>query len=393
MGNTIDVAAKAAQILNYNALKLGARVIPAESNSPRPAVDSTADKVAIKDNLFRAANLNLAVEGDQNEQPEQRSSTTNLEYQRREATVLRLRTQEGDVVKLKLRNVETTTAEVGQQVDGETVVSNLSLSSTSRSRLLISVRGDINDAELAAIQGVADQAAQLAGSFFNGNLNQAFQAASDFAIDASQLAKVSLKLSVRERLSFAQTVVGNTLGQALPPATDGGEEVTSPAPQTGTVAPKPVSNTPSTTVNRTDVPPPAVPVNVSSPATQSDAVAPEVDPADEATPASPSNLLDAFQALADFLNSIASFIEDLLGRFEPQPQDQGDDTGSTTSDDTTASAFSFRFKLDLFAAIVTQTIEQADANVEEPSGGTQLFTDTLAAVSQQVDPQSVSETA
>jgi hypothetical protein len=192
-----------------------------------PSVTDNADKVSIKDNLFRSANLDLDVNGDEQPPAAKSTTNTNVEYQRREATVLKIRTQEGDVVTLKFRNVEKTSIQAGEHVDGETVVSNLEIASSSRTRLLISVKGDINEAELAAIQSVAEQASQLAGAFFGGNISDAFQAASDFAIDGSELARVSLRLSVRERLSFAQTAVTNAPAAALPPV-EGPDDGTTP---------------------------------------------------------------------------------------------------------------------------------------------------------------------
>jgi hypothetical protein len=388
MGSSIE-SANAAQVSIHNHLRLSARAQPSGESHHRPHEHHRGhdhgDKVTIRDSLSGSANLDLDVQGDEQRQPEERVTSTNLEYQRREATVLRLRTQEGDVVKLKLRSVETATVGVGEQIDGDTVVSNLELNTSSRTRLVLSVRGDINDAELAAIQSVAEQASQLAGNFFNGNLTDAFQAASDFAIDGEQLAKVSLRLSVRERLNFAQTVLTQNPVATLP-ATETSDEAAPPSPQVTSVVPKPVSGSTAPAVTRTDVPLPAAPVTTSS-TTATDEPSPPA-PTDE--PTGPTNLLDAFQALADFLNAIGDFLESLLGSLN-QPEEA--DTSEASSEDTGgSSAFSFRFKLDLFAAVLISGLEQS-AEPEEPTDGEQLLTDTLAAVAQEVDPQSVSDLA
>ncbi len=388
MPHSIDSTANAAQLANYNHLKVGTKLQPAPPANPN--VTDTADKVSIKDNLFRSANLDLDVNGDEQPPAEKSTTNTNLEYQRREATVLKIRTQEGDVVKLKFRNVEKTSIQAGEQVDGETVVSNLEIASSSRTRLLISVKGDINDAELAAIQSVAEQASQLAGAFFGGNINDAFQAASDFAIDGSELARVSLRLSVRERLSFAQTAVTNAPVAAAPPPVDAGDDSTPPA-QTQSVVPKVVSTTNSAaapTTARTDVPLPAAPSSTTTTAPADDAAEPPV--VDE--PSQPSNLLDAFQALADVLNRIAGFLENLLGNLGAV-----EDADTEAPAETNSSVFDFRFRLDFFAAVVRTTIED-NVVVEETSSseeqqGVELLTDTLAAIAQDVDPQSVSEVA
>ncbi len=389
MPNYIDSATNAAQLANYNPLKVGTKLQPENAGPANPSVADNADKVSIKDNLFRSANLNLDVNGDEQPPAEESSTNTNLEYRRRQATVLKIRTQEGDVVKLKFRNVEKTSIQAGEQVDGETVVSNLEIASSSRTRLLISVKGDINDAELAAIQSVAEQASQLAGAFFGGNINDAFQAASNFAIDGSELARVSLRLSVRERLSFAQTAVTNAPVVAAPPPVDAGDDSTPPA-QTQSVVPKVVSTTNSAaapTTTRTDVPLPAAPSSTTTTAPADDAEPPVVD-----EPSQPSNLLDAFQALADVLNRIAGFLENLLGNLGA-----AEDADTEAPAETSSSVFDFRFRLDFFAAVVKTTIEDNvvvdETSSSEEQQGVELLTDTLAAITQDVDPQSVSEVA
>jgi len=392
MTSSIESTASAAQVFIHNQLKLGVRSQPSgesddRSNGYRVAND-TADKVTLKDGLTRAANLDLDVEADEQQPAQERAPSTNLEYQRREATVLRLRTREGDVVKLKLRSVETTTVAVGEQVDGETVVSNLELNTSSRTRLVLSVQGDINDAELAAIQNVAQQASELAGSFFNGNLNDAFQIAGNFAIDGEQLAKVSLRLSVRERLNFAQNVVAQNPAAALPPTTAANDEVAAPTSQAATVVPKLVGGSTTPAVTETPVPLPAAPVTTTA-ATETDEPTEPATVDDEPT-TGPANLLDAFQALADFLNTIADFIENLLGSLNTA--EDADTDGEAQSEAGGSTAFDFRFKLDLFAAVLISGLEQS-AEPAEPAEGEQLLTDTLAAVAQEVDPQSVTDLA
>jgi hypothetical protein len=103
-------------------------------------------------------------------------------------------------------------------------------------------------------------------------------------------------------------------------------------------------------------------------------------------------LLDAFQALADILNQIAGFLENLLGNLGA-----AENTETETPTETSNSVFDFRFKLDFFAAVVSATIED-NVVVDETTStdehhGVELLTDILAAVAQDVDPQSVSEVA
>ena len=391
MSSSIDSAVSAAQLVNYAQPR---QDIPLDQQGTQQTVlaKPAEDTVSIQDSLLRSANLDLDVNADQQPPAEESTTNTNLEYRRREATVLKIRTREGDVVKLKFRNVEKTSIEASEQIDGEKTVSELEISNSRRTRLRISVKGDINDAELAAIQTVAEQAAKLAGAFFDGNIDAAFRAASEFAVDGSELARVSLRLSIRERLNYAQTTVTNA-PVTVPPPADAPDEGATQSAQVQSVVPKIVSTSSQSTApaaTRTDVPLPATPTTTSNPTSEEPA-----PPADTDEPTQPTNLLDAFQALADMLNRIAEFLESLLGELTA-PEEPSTEPVVETS----RTVFDFRFRLDFFAAVVKTTIE--DSAVEAPndadndSGETanvELLTDTLAAVAQDVDPQSVSEVA
>ncbi len=134
----------------------------------------------------------------------------------KQRSTIRIKTQEGDVVTLDLRRRDAFSAEDVSLQNGEGSFTSTEVSVSSRSRLVFSVKGDINEQELAAIQGVFEQAEAIADDFFGGDLARAFDAASGLSYDAEQLSRVSLKFREREttRVNFAQ------LGNVAVPAFD-----------------------------------------------------------------------------------------------------------------------------------------------------------------------------
>ncbi len=124
----------------------------------------------------------------------------------KQSSKIRIRTQEGDVVTLDLRRRESFSAtDVAVQGAGGSFTST-EVEASSKSRLVLNVRGDINAEELAAIQGVFEQAEAIAADFFGGDIAAAFEAASGLAYDSEQLSRVSLRFREREvtNVSFAQ---------------------------------------------------------------------------------------------------------------------------------------------------------------------------------------------
>ena len=143
---------------------------------------------------------------------ETEASAASLRYRRSEKTTLQIRTQEGDVVRIKFQARESlrVKAERGGEADPEST--ELELSARSSSKLSIKTQGHLNAGELAAIRDAVDQATQIADGFFAGDLQAAFETASAFDVDGEQLARVKLKLRVRERVAY--TAQGFTSVQA-----------------------------------------------------------------------------------------------------------------------------------------------------------------------------------
>lgn len=126
----------------------------------------------------------------------------------KQRSTIRIRTQEGDIVKFSLRSSSKLSAtDTAVSTDGNFAsVTEIELS--SQSRLSLHIEGDLNDSELAAIQNVFAQAEKIANEFFDGDIGAAFNLAQGFEFDTEQLARVKLGFQSREvsRVSYAESV-------------------------------------------------------------------------------------------------------------------------------------------------------------------------------------------
>jgi hypothetical protein len=134
-----------------------------------------------------------------------------LTYRRSERTTLLIQTQEGDIVELKIKARDALSLDSATLETDDTLVSELQLRSASSIKISISVNGDLNEDELAAIQSVVEKAGTLADKFFAGDVEGAFADASALQMDGTQLASVGMRLSMRERLTYEH------LGVSRPP--------------------------------------------------------------------------------------------------------------------------------------------------------------------------------
>jgi hypothetical protein len=147
----------------------------------------------------------------------------------RQKTTLQFVTQEGDVVELTLRSRTALdmAGAAGSGADG--VVAAGSARVIAGSRLAIHVQGNLNDAEMAAIQDVLTQVEDLAAQFYAGSVDSAFAAASALDIDGSQLAAVALDMRQSLRLHAAAAVIGSAAPAAPAAPTAAAAAGTAPA--------------------------------------------------------------------------------------------------------------------------------------------------------------------
>ena len=133
---------------------------------------------------------------------ESTASVLSAESMTRQRSTVRIRTQDGDVVTLKFRQRESFSALSAADDSG----SFTELEMTSRSRMDLKVRGELDDGEMSAIKAVFERAQEIADSFFGGDLAEAFSKATELEFDQTELAKVRMRFREQEvsQVRFAQ---------------------------------------------------------------------------------------------------------------------------------------------------------------------------------------------
>jgi hypothetical protein len=255
-------------------------------------------------------------------------------------------------VRLRIKVRDSATATVAGGNDGGTPVAELSVKARSSVKISFHVDGNLNAAELAAIQDVVAQVGALADQFFAGDLPAAFASAQDLNMDGSQLAKVGLRLSQR-----SSAWEGGDWPRLLPPATSVQPE---PAAAPAAAESPPAVAEAVTGVAQTAVTDPApTPSVTGTPAAQ--------------TGTEPADVPDAPTSVAgSVLVTIAGFLQQLL-----------DTLGSTAepSDGATQASLSMSLKLRLFAVtVVNLTAAAAVATDGGEQSAAPIVADTLDAL-------------
>lgn len=198
----------------------------------------------------------------------------------KQRTEVQVVTQEGDIVQLKLRTRVTAAAGAVASSTEDGTTSSAAGLVVSGGKFEISVHGNLNSDEIAAIQDVLGKIDSLSQDFFSGDIQSAFAAAANLNVDGSQLASVAVDLRSKQvvrGIGFsslpaaatppAQTPVTPTSQDTTPtPATPAAGASEDPAPtQDASATPpaastdQPAPTTPATTPSTTDTPQPDAP--------------------------------------------------------------------------------------------------------------------------------------
>jgi hypothetical protein len=290
------------------------------------------------------------------------TNTTQLAYRRTERTSLQITTQEGDVVELKFTAKDSLSAKASGCGEGDTPVAELAVCAKSSTRLMISVNGDINDAEYAAIQAVVDQASAVAADFFNGDVAAAFNSASTLGIDAGQLAQVHLRFSLRESLTYSGPL-------SLPASAPAAEAPAGDAPAVETTE---TATTQSATPDVGESQDPLPPIDTQTATDQADVTEATAAPAADASAATG---YDALANLQNLLDTIAAFLTTVLARLETPAES----TSVPATTEATVGDGSVRLTLDLsFKLRLLSTILVAGTSADETQTDTQTQSETPA---------------
>ena len=269
---------------------------------------------------------------------------------------IQIRTQEGDIVELRLRQ-DLGASTLTTSTDDGAATRQLTLSSSLGLRL--EVVGHINDAELAAITDVFEQAAEIAEAFFGGDLAAAFDAATGLVFDSEQLATIALAfryeaLSATTYAALSEPVQSDTpvaepdLAETEDADTDVGARTTDES-----VAPTPVSGDSEiddVSVNATDEE--VVPVADTN-ASPTSSVEPEESSADG----------DRIDSLADLTRIVADFFASLianLGTLQASREEGGE----------TSYRLATAFKLDVLQTVLRVSAPEGQEDAADAAAET-----------------------
>ena len=119
----------------------------------------------------------------------------NYEYGRAREFSFELTTKEGDKVTIKATASEGLAVESGRAGRGNSSISALNASYSASQSFSLLIDGDLSEAELSAINDLLGRVNELAGQFFAGNLDAAFDQAVNLGYDAEQIGNFSLNLA------------------------------------------------------------------------------------------------------------------------------------------------------------------------------------------------------
>ncbi|MEO1117248.1 MAG: hypothetical protein AAFX75_05155 [Pseudomonadota bacterium] len=234
----------------------------------------------------------------------------------REASTIRIRTQEGDTVKIRLRNVEQFSATDTSRSGPDGTATSTRVDASQSRRVSFTVEGDINSDERAAIEDVLAQASEIADEFFGGDIAAAFENAADFEFDSEQLQRVNLRFRVQEERSvrFAEDVVISPADRFV-----GVQPDPVKIPEDRIADLEPFINRPAPAGSAT----PFVPAKPESADIQPIKAEPVVDDASEATPVAGAAAKPAVEqppvntdALNGFFAFVSSFLSETTTAFE-----------------------------------------------------------------------------
>jgi len=293
--------------------------------------------------------------------PAETQNASALAYRRSERTALFIQTQEGDTVRLKIKTRDAVALATSQADTDDEPLTELQLRARSTTKIAFFVDGDLNADELAAIRSVVEQAGALAQEFFAGDFRSAFAAAAQLQIDATQLATVGLKMSIREQLTYTQ--YGTTRRPVPVPAA---VDSTPPPAPSATPADAPTAPISSNS------PPGADAVELPAEPPQAPAAASEPMPAPAGQDLQPANLMQAVLA------TIADFLSQLLETFEsPVSEQEGE---------TSTASVGLSLKLKIFESVLLTVAASEAATAETSDGLPALVPETLDALASQLQP-------
>jgi hypothetical protein len=121
-----------------------------------------------------------------------------------------LTTQEGDRIRVSVQELFQKREQLSSIESDEFSASSFISQTSSSSKFALSVKGDLNEDELAALDALLVQVADISDAFFSGGVEEAFNQALALEFDSSQIAKFSLDLKSSSLKIYEQTDIRTT---------------------------------------------------------------------------------------------------------------------------------------------------------------------------------------
>lgn len=134
------------------------------------------------------------------------SLATSMSYQREDYSSIQMKTQEGDVVNLRLYSLQASESGQSANMSDNGLQYSRYENSSQTFAFDFSVEGDLNDDELAAIQDLMRSAGEVSDLFYDGDVAGALQKGLDMGFDTSQLASFSMTLQTTQTMKSSQAV-------------------------------------------------------------------------------------------------------------------------------------------------------------------------------------------
>ncbi len=288
----------------------------------------SSDDVSKVDDAVAKVDAGIAeLENEVANNRESSASVLEVDTSSKHRSTVRIRTQEGDVVKLTLKRSDSLSATDRAQTDGENTATSTEVSVSSKSRMILKVEGDLNESELAAIQNVLAQAEQIATNFFGGDLGAAIASAEGFDFDIEQLARVNMRFRMQQKteISYRESTNAPQIDANSAPAASAATSAPAAAEAAPVVTAEPVLAEEATVDTL------AEPVTAETPA--------------QMNPTYSNGLSSFFETVGNFLRAV------------------GDGFSQNSGNQSLRFHYSESFKLDLLRAVVHTAAPEASDDV------------------------------
>jgi hypothetical protein len=163
--------------------------------------EETASTIEQTKDLTFEALAGLAPGSNETAPSRQVSLSAAERFSKSESFSLQVMTQEGDKVTIRFNSAASETASLGYYSDDEASAASFGLERTASSDYRFSVKGDLNNDELEALQNLIQDINLIAQDFYSGDIQDAFEQATELEMDKSQL--MNLNVTMTQSVSYS----------------------------------------------------------------------------------------------------------------------------------------------------------------------------------------------